>query len=192
MGQLSFYSAVARLPRIDDLAGLLCANGRAVRFGSGDAARLSIVIDERSRALAMTVACAERGVEAEMDVSTEGHPLLRTAFRADLAELAARWLRGAVKVVPADLDMDGAMLRLWVMAAGGPIGAGYQLGLDPHAPQTHDPLAAALARSGLNATTLGTRSGGPALRIVGRRRIARLAELVGDPPDAADATQWPG
>lgn len=192
MAQLSFYSAVARLPSIDDLAGLLCASGQAVRFGSGDSARLSIVVDERARARAMTLACAERGVAAEMDVSAEGHPLLRTAFRADLAELAARWLRGAVKSVPANLDLDGPVLRLWAMAAGGPIGAGYQLGLDPHAPLTHDPLAAALARSGLHATKLGVRAGGPALRIIGRRRIIRLAELVGDPPEAVDATRWPG
>jgi len=31
----------------------------------------------------------------------------------------------------------------------------------------------------------------PGYRITGRRRLARLAELVGDPPTAAPADHWP-
>ena len=45
---------------------------------------------------------------------------------------------------------------------------------------------------GLPATLLGPRAGGPAYRIVGRRRLGRLVELVGDPPVEAPAGAWPG
>jgi hypothetical protein len=33
---------------------------------------------------------------------------------------------------------------------------------------------------------------GPVLRITGRRRLARVAELLGERPPAAPATHWPG
>jgi len=34
-------------------------------------------------------------------------------------------------------------------------------------------------------------AGGPAYRIVGLRRITRLAELVGEPPPGAPPDEWP-
>jgi len=52
-------------------------------------------------------------------------------------------------------------------------------------------VGAALAAIGLPPVLLSARAGGPAYRITGRRRIARLAELVGDPPDAAPEGAWP-
>ncbi|GAA2791544.1 hypothetical protein [Saccharopolyspora taberi] len=191
MDQLSFFSAEARHPRVADLAGLLCGPGQAVGFGRGTAARLSVVVDEHWRARSLVRACADRGVEAELGSSDEGRPLVRTAFRSDLTGLAGRWLRGAVKSVPADFAPDGCTLRLWALTAGRLEPGGYLLGLDPHAPETHEPLAAALARSGLPARFLGARAGGPALRVTGKRRIARLAELVGPVPDGAIERTWP-
>lgn len=192
--QLSFYSAVACPPRVADLAGVLCAGGTAAPFGSGEAARLSIELDEHWRVRALAAACAERGVELELDAAERqpDRPLLRTAFRADLAWLAERWVRGRAKVVPAGLYPDGGLLRLWAIVAGSRAGGGYQLGLDADAPHTHEALGAVLARGGLVPVPVGERGGGPALRITGRRRAARLAELVGDPPTAAAADRWPG
>ena len=189
MDQLSFYSAEASRPRIRDLAGLLCGPGQAVGFGRGTAARLSVVVEETWRARALVAACTVRGVQAEVGTSEEGHPLVRTAFRSDLTGLAGQWLRGAVKSVPPDYTPDGLALRIWSLAAGSLDPGGYLLGLDPHAPGTHEPLAAALARSGLPARP--TRRGAPALRITGRRRLERLAELVGPVPDGAIERTWP-
>ncbi|MEY8041186.1 hypothetical protein [Saccharopolyspora cebuensis] len=191
MGQMSFFAAEARTPRVVDLAGLLCGPGQAVAFGRGAAARVSAVLDAEWRVRSLVLACAERGVEAVPGRSDEGRPLVRTAFRADLAPLAARWLRGAVKAVPADFVPDGWALRLWALAAGCADPAGYRLGLDPHAPQTHPALLAALDRCGLPAKVVGERAGGPALRVTGRRRLARLAELVGPMPDGAIERTWP-
>ncbi|GAA0737934.1 hypothetical protein Drose_01195 [Dactylosporangium roseum] len=50
----------------------------------------------------------------------------------------------------------------------------------------------ALAAVGLPAVFIAPDQGGPAYRIVGARRIARLAELVGEAPPEALAGAWPG
>jgi hypothetical protein len=189
--QLSFYSALARGPGVADLAGMLCAGGEIVPFGSGEAARVSIAVDEFWRVRALAGDCAQRGVEMGLDADGLVTPVLRSAFRADLAWLAACWLNGTGKVVPEGLYPDGGLLRLWVIAAGSWSGTGYQLGLDPLAPHTHEALGVVLDRGGLAASQVGERNGGPALRIAGRRRIARLAELVGDPPGVGGVAQWP-
>ncbi|MBE9374162.1 hypothetical protein IQ251_06845 [Saccharopolyspora sp. HNM0983] len=191
MDQLSFFSAEARQPAIGDLAGVLCGPGQAVAFGRGTAARLSVVLDAEWRARSLAGACAERGVQAQVGRSDEGWPLVRTAFRADLTGLAGAWLRGAIKSVPRGFTPDGAALRIWVLAAGRPEPGGYRLELDPHAPGTHGELAGALARCGLAAKPVGARSGQPALRLTGKRRLARLAELVGPVPDGAIERTWP-
>ncbi|WP_073479978.1 hypothetical protein [Streptoalloteichus hindustanus] len=191
MGQLSFFSADARPPRLADLAGPLCGPGQAVSVGRGTAARVSAVVPETWRADALLAACAERGVAAEVATSEEGSPLVRTAFHADLVPLAAGWLRGAVKAVPAGFEVDGTVLRLWAVVAGRAVPGGYLMGLDAHAPDTHRPLAEVLARAGLPATLVGARGGGPGLRVSGRRRLARLAEFVGGPPSGCGTGEWP-
>lgn len=191
MDQLSFFSAEARSPRVADLAGLLCGPGQAVGFGRGTAARISVVVADEWRARSLVAACADRGVEAEVGRSEEDRPLVRTAFRSDLTELARQWLHGAVKSVPRGFAPDGSALRVWALTCGDFDPGGYLLGLDPHAPETHAPLTAALARSGLRAKLIGPRAGGPALRITGRRGIARLAELVGPTPEGAIERTWP-
>jgi hypothetical protein len=190
VAQLSFFSAEANAPKVSDLAGLLCCHGQVASFGS-TAARLSVVVDEPWRATAVAAACADREMDAELTSSEEGNPLVRTAFRADLTELAMAWTRGAVKAVPPGLTLDGAILRIWAMAGGQWSDTGYLLALDARAPDTYEPLGGALARCGLAATLLGVRGGGPGLRVAGQRRLNRLAELVGPPPMAAAQAHWP-
>jgi hypothetical protein len=187
--QLSLFSAEARPPSITDLAGLLCGPGQIVRFGAGDQARLSIVLADTDRAGPVQAACAAVGI-AVSPVSTEtGATAVRSAFRCDLVELARAWTRGAVKSVPREWQLDGAALRLWALAAGCPDErGGYLLTLDPHAPQTHLPLIAAITRLGLSPAR-ATR--GAALRISGARRLARLVELVGPAPLGVVPGDWP-
>ncbi len=117
--------------------------------------------------------------------------LLGTDRVPTLRAVAADWTRGAVKSVPEDLVITAGFLRCWTLAAGRPAEIGFLLGLDPHAPDTHEPLAAACAAAGLAGSLLGVRGGGPAVRIVGHRRCARLAEMIGTPPPEAPAHSFP-
>ncbi len=189
VSQPSLFSADARPPRTGDLAGLLCGPGQIVRFGSGDTARLSIVLPDPRRARAVLTACAAVGIAAERTVTESGATAVRTAFRRDLVSLARAWQPGAVKTVPAGLLLDGAVLRLWLAAAGRWDGRAAELLLDPHAPQTHLALVAALTRAGLAPARTGR---GTALRISGPRRVRRLVELVGPPPPGVAPDEWPG
>ncbi|MGX7825735.1 hypothetical protein ACTG9Q_11645 [Actinokineospora sp. 24-640] len=185
--QLSFYSAQASTPRVGDLAGLLCGPGRVRQFARGTA-RLTIPVDAPWRANALVTAFAERGVQVRPQVCEYlGTTQLRTAFRADLVPLAVAW--GAAKDVPAGFTPYGAVLRMWVMAAGGWVEGGYRLAIDPAAPHTQGPLLAALARCGLPATAHD--GDGPGVRITGRRRLARLLELVGPPAGPSRPDHWP-
>ena len=186
--QLSLFSAEARPPRTADLAGLLCGPGQIVRFGSGDTARLSIVLPDPTRAAAVVAACAAVGIDAERVATESGATAVRTAFRHDLVTLARAWTRGAVKTVPAGMLLDGAVLRVWLLAAGRWDGRSVELMLDTHAPETHLPLVAAATRAGLSPARCGR---GTALRITGARRVRRLTELVGPPPSGVAPDEWP-
>lgn len=185
------FSAQASAAGLDDLAGLLCAQGQVHGFGRGTAARVSIVVAEPWRALEIVRVCAERGLSAEWGSTQEDRYGVRTALVVGLLPLASAWTRGAVKAVPNGWQPSGAALRLWVLAAGVPDDRGYLLRLDPRAPDTHPPLAAALATAGLAARLLDSRTTGPRLRVSGRRRMSRLAELVGEAPQGAPAGHWP-
>lgn len=187
--QLTLFSADARPPRTADLAGLLCGPGQIVRFGGGDTARLSIVLPDAARAPAVVAACGAVGIAAECVLTESGATAVRTAFRRDLVTLAAAWSRGAVKTVPPGMLLDGAVLRVWMLAAGRWDGRGAELLLDPHAPQTHVPLVAAATRAGVSPARTGR---GAALRITGMRRVRRLAELVGPAPSGVAPDEWPG
>ena len=90
------------------------------------------------------------------------------------------------------ITLTAGLLRCWTLAAGRPAEIGFLLGLDPHAPDTHEPLAAACAAAGLAGSLLGVRGGGPAVRIVGYRRCSRLAEMIGTPPPEAPPGAFPG
>jgi hypothetical protein len=185
VAQLSFYSAEANRPHAGDLAGLLCCQGQLAEFAR-TAARLTLLVDQRWRVRALRPALAERGIDATPTITEEGEHGLRTPFRADLLPLAEEWTKEGEKFAPTGLVLDGGALRLWVLAAGSWLGTHYFLGLDPDAPDTYDTVRGALAVAGLPATLQGT-----GLRISGRRRLGRLAELVGRPPSGEAGEHWP-
>ncbi len=190
MSQLSLFSAESVPPRVADLTGLLAAAGQIIV--AGDGARLSVVVDQPWRATALAELMQEAGLQAEVTRTEENTPLVRTAVDPRLRAIAAQWTRGAVKTVPPHWLPGSRELRAWTLAAGSPEADRYLLGLDPHAPDTYAPLASALMRVGIAPTLIGTRGSRPALRISGRRRLSRLVENVGEPPDEAEAlAQWP-
>ena len=202
MNQLSLFSADLTPPRLEDLAGLLAAHGQVSSSGSGT--RLSIVLGDRWRARALMREFQVRDVPAEAlpiddidDIPGLGaHAggsgwLVRSDRLPQLGVLAAQWTKGAVKAVPTGMSVEVGLLRCWSLAAGWPDAAGFCLGLDPRAPDTHEFLVAALAHSGLAGIQLGARAGGPAVRILGHRRLTRLAEMVGSPPPEAPADSFP-
>jgi hypothetical protein len=217
VSQLSLFSASARPPRTGDLAGLLCGTGQIVRFGSGDTARLSVVLADPRRAPAVVAACAAVGIDAEQAITESGASVVRTAFRRDLVGLAQAWTGGRgeeagafrrtetdeltspeltspasslreVKTVPPGMLLDGPVLRVWMVTAGRWDGRGVDLLLDPHAPQTHLALIAAATRAGISPARSGR---GTALRITGARRIRRLVELLGPAPAGIAPDEWP-
>ena len=192
MEQLSFFSADLAEPVAEDLAGLLAAPGQLVT--AAGAVRISVVVADPWRVEGLAELVVGTGLVAERGTSDEGRPLVRTAPDARLVGLARSWTRGAVKTVPPGWTPSPWALRAWVLAAGRPDDAGYVLGLDPHAADTHQPLAGALSRAGMAATLLGARGGGPGLRIAGRRRLLRLCQTVGAAPGnaATPPDGWPG
>ncbi|KUH80077.1 MULTISPECIES: hypothetical protein [unclassified Mycobacterium] len=194
MSQLSFFSAESVPPAVADLTGLLAAPGQVVLVGAGaqQGARLSVVVDQMWRAEAIAEMIVEAGLQPEISRTDENNPLVRTTVDSRLVAIAADWTRGAVKTVPPQWLPGPRELRAWTLAAGTPEADRYLLGLDPHAPDTHAPLASAMMRVGIAPTLIGTRGSRPALRISGRRRLSRLVENVGEPPGNVEAFhQWP-
>ena len=182
-------------PAVTDLTGLLAAPGQILVSGNGEqqAARLSVVVDAPWRAEAIAAMIEQAGLTAEISRTDENTPLVRTAPDPRLVQIARDWTRGAVKTVPAHWLPGSRELRAWVLAAGVVEAEDrYLLGLDPHAPDTHATLAAAMMRVGIAPTLIGTRGAHPALRVSGRRRLSRLVENVGEPPgDDAAFAHWP-
>jgi hypothetical protein len=194
VSQLSFFSADSVPPAVADLTGLLAAPGQVVLVGSGSqtGARLSVVVEHVWRAEAIAEMIVDAGLQPEIARTDENTPLVRTAVDPQLVAIAGDWTRGAVKTVPPQWLPGPRELRAWTLAAGTPEADRYLLGLDPHAPDTHSPLASAMMRVGIAPTLIGTRGSHPALRISGRRRLSRLVENVGEPPGDVDAfAQWP-
>lgn len=190
VSQLSFFSAESVPPSVTDLTGLLAGPGQIVV--TGGAARVSVVVDAHWRAVALAELISEAGLLPEITRTEEDTPLVRTAVDPRLRVLADAWTRGAVKNVPPQWLPGPRELRAWTLAAGAAEADRYLLGLDPHAPDTFAPLASAMMRVGIAPTLIGTRGSRPALRITGRRRLARLVENVGEsPPDPQALAQWP-
>jgi hypothetical protein len=188
-GQLSFFTAGMHPPAVADLDGLLLGLAQLVRLGG--TARLSVLVDQPWRAQAVLAAYADRGLRGAAVPTDEGTTTVRTPFTRALLPSAERWVRGAVKAVPAGFSLDGPRLRLWAIGAGRRDDHGYLFRLSPHDPAVWEPAGAALAAFGLTATFLGPRADGPAYRVTGRRRGARLREFVGEPPPGAPDTDWP-
>lgn len=194
MSQLSFFSAESVPPAVADLTGLLAAPGQVVLVGqgAGQGARLSVVVDRMWRAEALAEMIVDAGLQPEIARTEENTPLVRTSVDPRLVGIAGQWTRGAVKTVPPQWLPGPRELRAWTLASGTPEADRYLLGLDPHAPDTHSPLASAMMRIGIAPTLIGTRGSRPALRISGRRRLSRLVENVGEPPGSVEAfEQWP-
>jgi hypothetical protein len=182
------FGVEAAAPAPGDLAGLLAGTGQVVRMGG--TARVSVVVDELWRAKVLVRELKVRGLAATCVGTADERFGVRTAYSSMLAPLAGAWLRGAMKAPPRDFELDGRRLRLWVIAAGqlDPLGFTLRLGDEESA---WGPVGAAMAALGLVATLLGPRAGGPAYRISGQRRLARLAELVGDAPEDVPTESWP-
>ena len=187
--QISFFSADAALPSYAHVEGLLAGPGQWAR--RDDAARVSIVLDDAWRIDALTGLFAEIGWAAEVVTAEGDQPVVRSEFRSELLPLAAAWARGAVKHAPPGFILDGPRLRWWAVAAGRTDPMGYVFGLGASDEHAWTAVGAALAHAGLPAAFIGPRADGPAYRIVGARRTARLAELVGAPPAGVPVDAWP-
>jgi hypothetical protein len=187
--QLSFFSAGARPAGIDDLDGVLCGPGQVVR--QGDAARISVIVRDEWRVAALLDALDALGLPGgTADAHEEGGTTVRTPFDARLVPLAGRWSGGGAKRAPADLTLDGPRLRWWALAAGHDTPMGYVLMLGPQDEAVWPGVGAALVRAGLTAVQIGPRAEGPAYRVTGQRRLARLREMIGDPPPGAPDDAW--
>lgn len=188
--QLSLFGVEAAPPAPEDLEGLLAGPGQVVRMGG--TARVSVIVEEVWRARVLAREFALRGLTTSCVPSADEHIGVRTAYSTRLAALAGAWLRGAaVKVPPPDFGLDGRRLRLWAIAAGQYDPLGFTLRLGTSDEPAWAAVGAALTSLGLPATLLGPRAGGPGYRISGRRRLYRLAELVGDTPAGTPPETWP-
>jgi hypothetical protein len=196
MSQMSLFAAGVTDPSLDDLEGLLVGPGSIER--RADAARLRIVVADqwRAEAAARSLAALTPDPETcEVEVSEGMAFEVRTPFLPGLYAMAQRWHSPTGKQAPADLRIDGARLWWWCLVAGEGDGAGYRLGLgrgDGDACWTA--AGAALAGAGVAAALVGQQphsAEGPAYRVVGTRRLVRLAELVGAVPYGVPATAWP-
>jgi hypothetical protein len=198
MGQMSLFSAGAREPMLVDLEGLLAGPGQVVR--RGDVARVSVVVTVGWRADALAAEMGSLGVEPETEPAEPANPggqsvTVRTPWLTELLDVANRWTHGAVKVPPPGWVLDGGRLRWWCLSAGsGPAAdqpAMYTLALGASDEPAWGAVGAALAAAGIAGALVGPRADGPAYRIVGQRRLARLRELVGDTPHGVPVEAWP-
>jgi len=185
--QLSLFGVAAADPAPADLAGLLAGPAQITRMGG--TARIAVTVDHAWRVHVLVAELARRGLAAGWEPVEDGCLAVRTAYTARLAGLADGWLR-PMKRPPEGFHLAGWRLRLWAAAAGTPGPLGYTLRLGETDERCWEQIGGALAGVGLPAVLLGPRSGGPAYRIVGRRRLARLAELLGDRPSAAPVDGW--
>jgi hypothetical protein len=189
MSQLSLFGAAAREPALADLEGLLAGNGQVVR--RGEVARLSVVVTEPWRAEVLTAQLADCfDITAEVSPAEAG-TAVGTPWLPELRAVADSWTLGAVKCPPSGWVLDGSRLRWWCLSAGRLIGGMYTLALGPNDEHAWLSVGSALAVAGVPGALVGPRADGPAYRIVGRRRLVRLLELVGDRPPGIPDDAWP-
>jgi hypothetical protein len=184
--QFSLFGADAAEPERADLDGLMFGRAHWVRHD--EAARLSILVIPGWREAALIAEFARRDLTAEAVDAESGLRAVRTPFRTDLLSLAERWTRGAGVALPADLRLTPAGLRLWTIASGEPAEhGGYHLATRDADSALHRRAGGALAALGITAISV---SRTPGWRVVGQRRVARLAEIVGERPAGA-GHDWP-
>jgi hypothetical protein len=184
--QFSLFGADSAEPDRADLDGLMF--GRALWVRHGDEARLSVLVVPGWRETALIAEFASRELPGEAVDAEGGLRAVRTPFRADLLSLAERWSRGAGVSVPTDLRLTPAGLRLWTIASGEPAEhGGYHLATRDADSALHRRAGGALAALGITAISV---SRNPGWRVVGQRRVARLAEIVGERPAGA-GRDWP-
>ena len=189
MSQLSLFGAAARDPALIDLEGLLAGNGQVVR--RGDKARMSVVVDEQWRVGVLREQLAEcYGMTADVTAAEAG-TAVGTPWLTELLPVADAWTHGAVKQPPAGWVLDGPRLRWWCLSAGRLLAGMYIFALGPNDEQAWLGIGSALAAAGVPGALVGPRADGPAYRVVGRRRLARLLELVGDRPPGVPDEGWP-
>jgi hypothetical protein len=189
MSQLSLFGAAAREPALADLEGLLAGNGQVVR--RGNAARLSVVVEESWRVDVLTAQLADLyGMTADV-APAEAGTAVGTPWLPELRPLADSWTRGAVKYPPTGWVLDGSRLRWWCLSAGRFTAGMYILALGANDGHAWQAVGSALAVVGVPGALVGPRADGPAYRIVGRRRLVRLLELVGDRPAGVPEAGWP-
>ncbi len=197
--QLTMFGAETIEPSPADVAGLLAGSGRLDRMGG--TARVSIRVDAAWRVHVLVGELAARGLTAGWEpvpVESEANDTpadpedepeeirtvfeVRTAYSRRLNGLALAWPGASGR-----LFLSGPRMRLWVAATGEPRPGGYRLGLDPGDDRAG--VVAALVRAGLAGRVSDD---GRHYVISGRRRLRRLAELVGERPSAAPEEFWPG
>ena len=187
MTQFSLFGAAASEPTFADLDGILLAGGWWVHVDG--VARLSVVVEDLWRADALVEEFAARGVEAEPEdgiVAAEAGFGVRTGFHRSLNPRASAWSRGANANPPADFSLTAGGLRLWAIAAGRRDDVGYLLTTALPDDVIHIAGGAQLSRLGLAAVSLAGR-GGPGWRITSAKRVRRLGELLGAPPEGGEA-----
>jgi hypothetical protein len=150
-----------------------------------------VVVEEPWRAEVLAGQLLELlDITAEVAAAETGLTV-RTPWLPELLPIADGWTRGAVKVPPAGWVLDGARLRWWCLAEGVAGADMYTLHLGASDQQSWLAVGSALAIAGVPGVLVGPRADGPAYRIVGRRRLGRLVELVGDPPPGVPVDAWP-
>ena len=192
---MSFFSADDHVPEPADLEGALAARGQSTLTDA--AAQVSVALDAAWRADAFETLLSEAGlgpVRSESD--PEGRCTVATARCAELVPVVRSWRRGAVSAVPENWTPTAGALRVWFLTAGriapgGVIELGIDAGTEQHAPR-RDALRAALDRVGIRTTFVGSKGGGPLLRLGTARARARLAENLGVAPAGIPEDCWPG
>ena len=84
--QLSLFGVEAATPAPEDLAGLLAGPGQVVRMGG--TARVSVVVEDRWRAIALVAEMRARGLEPTCVSTVDEHIGVRTPYSSVLAPLA--------------------------------------------------------------------------------------------------------
>lgn len=193
--QLSFFAADEHVPEPADLEGALAARGQSTLTDA--VAQVSVALDAPWRADALTTLLAAAGLDpVRSEADGDGRCTVSTARSAVLVPVVRRWRRGAVSAVPERWLPTAGALRVWFITAGtitetGVIELGIDAGPEQHAPRRVS-LGEALERVGIRTTYVGSKGGGPLLRLGTAKARARLAQNLGSAPAEVPDGCWPG